>query len=87
MRVITETVGEEGMESLLGEQVFIVCSSYFYVGKLVGVNKSCIKLANPAKVYETGEWNLKTWKDCQPMGMPVGYVQISAIEFFGKSPK
>ena len=74
-------VAEEGLLTMLGQQVEIWCGNYIYTGKLVGVNDKCIKLENPAVVYETGELKTKTYKDCQPTGRPFGYVFIQWMEF------
>ena len=81
MRKIVE-VSDEGFEGLLGETVTLLCMNYFYTGKLVGVNDSCVKLENPSIVYETGEWSSKSWKDAQALPGDC-YVQLQAIEAFG----
>ena len=76
-------VSDEGLEGLLGEQVTLFCMNYFYTGRLVGVNETCVKLETPQIIYETGPWNEADWKNAQ--GLPVEhlYVQVSAIESFG----
>jgi hypothetical protein len=81
MRQIIE-VSDEGFESLLGETVTCFCMNYFYTGKLVGVNDTCVKLDNPKIVYETGAWDNKKWADAQPLPGSI-YVQLSAVEAFG----
>lgn len=77
----TEVQGE-GLEALMGERVTLFCVNYIYTGKLVGVNSSCILLDDAAIVYETGDFQTKTWKDAQKLPNQ-WYVQIGAIESFG----
>ena len=79
-----ETGQKEGLESLLGEEVILLCMNYFYAGELVGVNDNSVKLANAKIVYETGEWSAKSWKDAQALPLEATYVQIGAIESYGK---
>jgi len=81
----TEVDGE-GLEMLMGEQVLIFCLSYIYTGKLIGVNKTCILLENPAIVYETGAFSTKTFTDAQKLPFQL-YIQTSAIESFGETDK
>lgn len=84
-KVVQETIVEEeneGLLALLGQQVTLFCAVYIYTGKLVGVNKTCIKLENPKIVYETGAFNTKDWKDAQALPNDF-YVQTAMIEGFG----
>ena len=81
MKKIVE-VNDEGLEGLMGETVTLFCMNYFYTGKLIGVNDSCVLLEDPKIVYETGEWSSKDWKDAQALPAPL-YVQIHSIESFG----
>lgn len=83
MKMIIENNAAEGLESLLGEQVVLLCACYIYSGRLVGVNSSCVKLEDAALVYETGEWSSKKWKDAQPIGVKYFYVATGMIESFG----
>jgi len=78
---VTEVQGE-GFEALMGERITLFCLNYIYTGKLVGVNSSCILLENPSIVYETGDFQTKTWKDAQSLPNNL-YVQLSAVESFG----
>ena len=89
MQVLVETkeVKEEGFLSLLGKNVEIYCGVYIYAGKLVGVNSTCVKLANPHLVYETGAFSDKKFKDAQHMGREFHYVATTLIESFGESIK
>lgn len=80
--VSVEEVEGEGLIGLLGQRVTFFCLNYIYVGDLVGVNNTCVRLDNPAIVYETGAWNSKDWKDAQPLPQTI-YIQTSAIESFG----
>jgi hypothetical protein len=74
-------VDGEGFEALLGETVTVFCAVYIYTGKLVGVNKQCIKLQNPKIVYETGAFNEKQWKDAQALPNDL-YIQLGMVESF-----
>jgi len=84
MKKIVEVVevSDEGLEGLLGETVTLFCMNYFYTGKLVGVNATCVRLDDPKIVYETGEWSSKDWADAQSLPGSL-YVQCSSIESFG----
>ncbi len=81
MKKIVE-VSDEGLEGLMGEVVTLFCMNYFYTGKLVGVNDSCVKLEDPKIVYDTGDWSSQDWSDAQKLPGDL-YVQVSSIESFG----
>lgn len=83
MKALVDVKGE-GFESLLGEKVILFCANYFYAGKLEGVNKTFVKLSEPAIVYETGEFTAPNWKDSQSLNVPELYVRIAMIESFAK---
>jgi hypothetical protein len=83
MKKIVEVTDASGLEALLGENVLLLCSAYFYTGKLVVVNESFVQLENPSIVYETGEWKNKGFTDAQKLHADIWYVQRSAIESFG----
>ncbi len=89
MKVLVETkeVEGEGFAALLGQNVEIFCGVYIYAGKLVGVNATCVKLANPHIVFETGGFTDKKYKDAQSLGREFHYVATSFIESFGISHK
>lgn len=82
MKKIIEEVAGEGLESLLGQRVTLMCVNYFYTGELVGVNSTCVLLKNPSIVYETGDWNQQSYDDEQALPTDL-YVQTAAIEAFG----
>lgn len=86
MKKLVETieVEGEGLEGLLGKKITLFCANYFYTGKLIGVNKSCVLLEDPAIVYETGDFSNKEYTNCQPLHVKVWYVQNEAIESFGE---
>lgn len=79
-------VPNEGLISLLNENVLIMCMNYFYYGKLVGINDTCIKIEKCHIIYETGAFNEKSFKDKQFL-KEEWYIQLNSIESFGKSPK
>ena len=83
MKKIVREVSGEGLEKLLGERVTLFCANYIYTGVLSGVNEDCVLLMEAAIVYETGPFNDKKWKDAQSLPSE-WYVQINAIESFGK---
>lgn len=76
-------VSGEGLESLLGERVMLLCLNYIYSGTLEGVNTDCVLLTDASIVYETGEWSSKQWKDAQRLPCEKLYVQRGAIESCG----
>lgn len=81
--VIVQEVDGEGLISLLGEQVILFCSNYFYAGRLEGVNDTCVLLANGGIVYETGAFGDLKWKDFQQVAEKL-YVNVDSIESFAK---
>ncbi len=89
MQVLTNVVEvkEEGFLALIGQNIEVFCGIYIYAGKLVGVNNTCIKLANPHLVYETGAFLDKKYRDAQAMGREFHYLQTAFIESFGISHK
>ncbi len=82
MKMIVEDNKLEGLDLLLGQKVTLFCQIYIYTGRLVGVNKTFVKLDNAAVVYETGAFTDKEFKDAQPLPS-AWYVQKNAIESFG----
>ena len=82
MKVIVNEVEGEGLISLMGKRITLFCMNYIYTGQLVGVNETCVKLAEPKIVYETGPLTDKVWKDAQSLP-EVWYIQTPAIESFG----
>lgn len=72
----------EGLVSLLGQRITLFCMNYFYTGRLVGVNKSCVKLTDAYQIFETGSYSDQKWKDAQKLPND-WYVSTSAIESFG----
>jgi len=83
LQTVIEVDGE-GLKALMGEQVLLMCANYFYAGKLVGVNDTCVKLEEPSIVYDTGSFSSDSWSDAQRLHADEWYVQLSAIESFGK---
>lgn len=83
MKRIVEETEVAGLEALLGEVVLLMCANYFYAGKLVGVNASCVELADAFIVYETGPWTDKSYADAQKIHAKKWYVSTSAIESYG----
>lgn len=78
-------VESEGLVSLLGQRVLLMCANYYYEGVLEGVNDSCCLLSDAGIVYLTGPWNDKAWSDRQSLPGD-HYVMLQAIESFCLSP-
>ena len=87
MKKLIDVDENEGLESLLGKTVLLMCANYFYTGELVSVNHSCVKLKNPKIIYQTGDWSSNDWKYAQSMELEYFYIQIDFIESFGESTK
>lgn len=83
--VQVQEIEGEGLESLLGERVLLMCAGYFYEGKLIGVNQTFVKLEDPGIVYLVGSWSDKSYSDIQKLHTNEWYVQLGLIESFGKS--
>lgn len=90
-KVIEETSeiveSEAGLITLLGKYVFVMCLNYSYYGKLSGVNSTEIELEDSYLVYETGEWNAKTWKDAQKLPTKKSYIRLAVIEQYFETMK
>ena len=86
MKKLKEVIEVEnsGLVSLLGERITFFCLNYIYVGKLVGVNDTCIELENPAIVFETGKFTDGDYKDEQSLNVPSFFISMNCIESFGK---
>ena len=78
---VTKVEGE-WLVGLTGQKVTLFCLNYIYTGTLVGVNETCVKLDDPAIVYETGPFNEKNWKDAQKLPYSL-YVMLATVESFG----
>lgn len=81
--VTVQEVEGEGLEALMGQKVTLFCLNYFYTGKLIGVNKTCVLLEDPAIVYETGDFSKKSYTNVQSLHVKELYVMIHGIESFG----
>lgn len=84
MKKLVEEIENEGLDALLGEQVLLFGMNYIYAGKLIGVNETFVKLADPKIVYETGAWFSAGYKDAQSLHIKEWYVQRAAVESFGR---
>lgn len=82
MKRLVETTGE-GLEGLIGESVLVMCSNYFYHGKLVGVNEKDIVISDPHIVYETGSWDEAGFSDSQKLPTKEWLIRTEAIESYG----
>ena len=82
MKKIVEV--ENGFEALLGETVLLMCSNYFYHGKVSGVSDDVVELTDAGIVYETGPWDKDGFADRQALPGSV-CVRIDFIESYQKS--
>lgn len=85
MKRIVGVTDNVGLESLLGKKVLLICSAYFYTGKLTGVNDTFVQLDKPEIVYETGTWSKSGYTDSQKLHTSRFFIQRNAIESFGKA--
>ena len=76
-------VENEGLVSLLGQEVMIFCLSYIYAGILEGVNEDCILITKAKIVYETGAFDKSGYTDAQALPGGKIYVMKKNIEAFG----
>ena len=83
MKIVTETLATEGLESLLGQNVTLFCMNYIYAGKLVGIDDVQVKLDDAKIVYETGAFTEKEWTDAQSLPNGTWYVRLATVESFG----
>ncbi len=75
-------VEAEGYLALLGEVITCFCTNYFYTGKLVGVNDTCILLESPKIVFDTGKYSNKDWALAEALPNNI-YINKDAVEAFG----
>jgi len=75
----------EGLEKLIGSRVLLLCSSYFYTGKLIRVNKKFVLLQDPSIVYDTGSFDKQGYADAQRLHTKEFYIMTNSIEAFGLS--
>ena len=75
----------EGLQSLIGTRVLLMCANFYYEGVLEGINDECVLLSDAGIVYSTGEWTDKSWNDRQQLPGP-HYVMKQSIESFCESP-
>jgi len=80
-------VENQGLVSLLGKMVLVICNNYFYFGKLSGVNDDCIEIEDPYKVFETGEYSSPKFKDAQKLPVRTWLIMKAHIESCGESFK
>jgi hypothetical protein len=83
---VTEVEGE-GLAGLLGSNVILCCTNYFYAGKLIGVNDHDIQLEEAKIVFETGAWGAETWQSAEALPSKLWYVRIASIESYGEVTK
>jgi hypothetical protein len=86
-KYIEETTGnpleEDGYSELIGKNITVFCCRYTYYGKLIEEGKNFIKLQNPNKVYETGCFTEKKFKDIQSLNTKTFSINKDSVESFG----
>lgn len=86
-RIIQETTGE-GLDSLLGERVILLCAAYFYEGELVGVNEHDVVLKDPHIVFSAGSWEETGYSNIESIKHADEWiVRTASIESYGKSKR
>lgn len=83
--VKVEEVEGEGLLAFLGKEILIIASSYFYTGKLTGVNTDCILLEDASIVFETGSFSKKGYDNSEKLPGHKVYIQKALIEAFCES--
>ena len=78
-------VSDEGLNYFLGKRIFIVAQSYFYVGKLTGINETCVLLEDSKFVLESGSFEEKGLAIAEKIPGGKCYVMIRNIECFFES--
>jgi hypothetical protein len=76
-------VEDEGLVSLLGEQIIVWSLNYIYAGTLAGVNDTCLRLDDAKVVYETGPLTGTMQQSAQALKNPA-YVMLHCIEMYTK---
>jgi len=87
LKQLIESDKAEGLESLLGESVLLMCMNYFYAGKLIGVNEADVILEDARIVYDTGTWSNDSYSDAQKIGPKEWLIRVYSIESYGKVEK
>jgi len=83
MKIVTEIAVNEGLESLMNQDITLFCMNYIYTGKLVGINDTQVKLDDAKIVYETGSFSEKEWSDAQSLPNGTWYVRLATVESYG----
>jgi hypothetical protein len=73
----------QGLEALLGKNVFFFGTNYNYYGKLIGVNDHDILLQDAGICFETGAFD-GNMKDFQKFPCKEWRVRTAAIESYGE---
>ena len=81
MKRLCEDDTQSGLEDMIGETVFLMCSAYFYHGKLEALSATDIELSDAFIVYETGPWSEAGFKDKQKLPNNV-FIKLHAVEAY-----
>lgn len=81
MKRICEDEQQSGLEGLIGESVLLLCSNYFYHGKVEALSDTDVELSDAGIVYETGSWEDEGFTDKQDLPANV-FVKIQAVEAY-----
>jgi len=84
MKKLVEEVSGEGLESLIGDMVEVLCTRYIYHGKLSGVNDNDILITDASIIYNTGDHGAQKYDDIQPLKRDI-YLRIASIEYYMKA--
>ena len=81
MKGIMESEEQSGLESMIGEMVLLICSAYFYHGRLTALSETDAELSDAGIVYETGSWDEDGFTDKQDLPNTV-YVKLQSVESY-----
>jgi len=66
---------------MMGETVLLICSAYFYHGKVEALSDVEVELSNPGIVYQTGDWADEGFEDKQNLPGNV-FIKLHAVESY-----
>lgn len=80
-----EKVSDEGLQTLLGQQVIIWCECYIYHGTLMDVSETDVLLNDAKVVYQTGALKNDSFEKAEALRGP-WYIRVAKIESYGPWP-
>lgn len=69
---------------VLGHSLYVLCGSYAYAGRVIGVEKDAFVVLEGAKwVFETGDFSKQTWDSAEAPQSGIWRFAIDKVESFG----